>query len=210
MEAEAKGVRFTIDHYEPVSARPELETDYSNLMWACDPCNGRKGDMSPPPEARARGHRFYRPDEDVYSDHFALAGKRLEGKSLTGEYTILALALNRLMLLRLRDIRLGLISSESYVAQGIAGLRDFPIDRLPKDIRGKVFTAIRGFAKDAEALSKAVDEILREEAKSVLLDDDPNPSVTKEEDNARKQRIKKLEASCGGNWRGRFERGGDG
>ena len=46
-EAEAQAIRFTIDHYEPVSARPELKNDYDNLMYCCDECNSRKGDRTP-------------------------------------------------------------------------------------------------------------------------------------------------------------------
>ena len=106
MEAEAAAVRFTIDHYEPTSAQPDLENEYNNLMYACDPCNTRKGDRYPPPAARAEGVRFFRPDEDVHSHHFELTGKRLRGKSKTGDYTIDALDLNRYMLNRLREIRI--------------------------------------------------------------------------------------------------------
>jgi HNH endonuclease len=103
MEAEAAAVRFTIDHYEPTSARPDLENEYNNLMYACDPCNTRKGDRYPPLAARAEGVRFFRPDEDVHSDHFELTGVRLKGKSKTGEYTVVALDLNRYMLNKLRE-----------------------------------------------------------------------------------------------------------
>ena len=55
-------IRFTIDHYEPRSARPELENDYNNLMYCCDTCNSLKGDRCPPQSARHDGFRFYRPD----------------------------------------------------------------------------------------------------------------------------------------------------
>jgi hypothetical protein len=37
-EAEAQAIRMTIDHYEPRGARPDLENDYANLMYACDTC----------------------------------------------------------------------------------------------------------------------------------------------------------------------------
>ena len=61
MEAEAQGIRFEIDHYEPVSARPELKNDYNNLMYSCEICNGRKSDRYPPLNARvnAASTTFY-------------------------------------------------------------------------------------------------------------------------------------------------------
>jgi 5-methylcytosine-specific restriction endonuclease McrA len=73
-ESEAMAIRFTIDHYEPQKARPDLVDDYTNLMYACDECNLRKGDRYPPPAARATGMRFFRPDEDVHSDQFSITG----------------------------------------------------------------------------------------------------------------------------------------
>ena len=40
---------FEIDHYIPKDAfkdiRPELETDYNNLMFACRKCNSEKSSM---------------------------------------------------------------------------------------------------------------------------------------------------------------------
>src|ERR1700742_3839727 len=49
-EGEAEKIRFTIDHYEPQNARADLVNDYTNLMYACDSCNGRKNDLTPTPE----------------------------------------------------------------------------------------------------------------------------------------------------------------
>jgi HNH endonuclease len=49
-ESEARGIRFTIDHYEPQSARRDLVNEYSNLLYACDTCNIRKGNRCPSPE----------------------------------------------------------------------------------------------------------------------------------------------------------------
>ena len=36
---------FAIDHFLPVRHRPDRATDYSNLLYACCPCNLRKGDQ---------------------------------------------------------------------------------------------------------------------------------------------------------------------
>jgi hypothetical protein len=104
-EAEAQAIRFTIDHYEPRNARPDLIDEYENLMYSCDECNLRKGDRSPPPQARADGYRFFRPDRDLHEDHFRESARRLQGKSNVGHYSVEALDLNRLSLRRLREIR---------------------------------------------------------------------------------------------------------
>src|SRR4051794_36398673 len=69
-EAEAQAVRFTIDHYEPQKARPDLVNVYANLMYACDECNSRKGDRCPPESARKDGYRFFCADLDEFLDHF--------------------------------------------------------------------------------------------------------------------------------------------
>lgn len=63
-ESEAQAIRFTIDHYHPQNARPDLIDEYSNLMYACDECNTRKGDRYPPTSAQTNGIRFFRPDQD--------------------------------------------------------------------------------------------------------------------------------------------------
>jgi 5-methylcytosine-specific restriction endonuclease McrA len=47
-EFEAQGIRMTIDHYEPQTARPELTNEYDNLMYCCDDCNALKGNRCPP------------------------------------------------------------------------------------------------------------------------------------------------------------------
>jgi uncharacterized protein (TIGR02646 family) len=104
-EAEAQALRFTIDHYEPRGARPDLEHEYSNLMYSCDQCNTLKGDRCPPASARADGYRFFRPDHDIYQEHFQNNGIRIESTSNVGYYSIQALDLNRLALRRLREIR---------------------------------------------------------------------------------------------------------
>src|SRR5665213_225251 len=46
-EYEAQAIRMTIDHYEPRKARPDLENNYNNLMYACSDCNSYKGDRCP-------------------------------------------------------------------------------------------------------------------------------------------------------------------
>ena len=199
-ESEAAAIRFTIDHYEPRSARPDLETVYTNLFWACDECNRRKGDITPPARARAAGFRGFRIDEDLAADHFELIGLLLRRSSNVGQFTIDAADLNRKSLMRLRDIRRRLVECDQFVSEGIHILKRSQIDRLPQEEKGQVFATIMRAARVAEKLADDIDELLRKAAKSDLIDPDPE-SAERAAD--RRERMKKLHGLFEGNWRGR-------
>jgi hypothetical protein len=189
-EAEAQAIRFTIDHYEPRKARPDLIDKYENLMYSCDECNSRKGDRCPPPQARDDGYRFFRPDRDLHEDHFHERGHRLEGETNVGRYSIEALDLNRFTLRRLREIRERLSGCHSLVVQGVLGLRKFPIDRLPPNVRGPAFRAIQRAGAMGIKIADDIDSLLREYARSPLVD--PNPESAESQAHAEK-RVSELE-----------------
>ena len=104
-ETESHGMGFEIDHYEPRTAAPHLEDDYGNLLYACETCNNMKGDRCPPPKARADGHPFFRPDQDIYDEHFQTRNSLVESETNVGKFSIDFLELNRLSLRTLREIR---------------------------------------------------------------------------------------------------------
>jgi HNH endonuclease len=197
-EAEVQALRFTIDHYEPRGARPDLEHEYSNLMYTCDQCNMRKGDRYPPPAARLNGHRFFRPDQDFFQEHFHKNGIRLESKSNVGNFSIETLDLNRLALRRLRDLRERLIKCDRVVAEGILGLRNLHIDQLPQSIKGKAARAVSNVSKVADQIADDIDALLREHARSPLVDPDPEADARAKE---RATKLKNLEALYPGGWR---------
>ena len=197
-EAEAEAIRFTIDHYEPKSARPDLINNYENLMYSCDVCNERKSDRCPPPEARAKGYRFFRPDEDRYPDHFQIDGVRLQTRSNTGYYSVEALDLNRLSLRRIRDIRGRLHKCDRLVLEGVLGLRSFHIDRLPPTVKGKAARAIRQAISMADKMADDIDTVLRNFARSPVIDSDPEFEARAEE---RAANMQALQALYPGNWR---------
>lgn len=196
-EAEAMAVRFVIDHYEPKSIRRDLEHDYANLVYACDPCNTFKGHRSPPPEARAKGYRFFKPDEDVYAIHFTISGIRLEGKTPTGEFSIDALNLNRLNLRRLRGVRRQLADCDALVTEGIAALRHVPLDKYPQPVRGRILATVNRLNVAADQLATQIDDLLRENARSGMIDPDP---AKEDEARARASRLKAYSALFPGIW----------
>lgn len=196
-EAEAQAIRFTIDHYEPQTSRPDLVDTYANLMWACDECNTRKGNRCPPDVARADGFRFYKADEDTYLDHFKRNDLLLEARTSAAVYTIEAVDLNRLTLRRLRGLRQRLYDCEEAVTAGIVALKDFPIDRLPANLRASVASTATRISEAQDATVSAIDDLLRDRAKSPFLDaGDEEPTLD------RKQRLKDIEAMYPGEvWR---------
>jgi hypothetical protein len=200
-EAEAQAVRFTIDHYEPKKARPDLVDAYHNLMYCCDECNLRKGDRCPPADARANGFRFFRPDSDYRRDHFKRSGQLLEPTSNVGTYSIHALDLNRKALRTLRELRERLTECDEHIEEGISALRRFPIDRLPPDIRNKALKYIRQTANMRDDLVNAIEQILREYAKSPLLEEESEPEF-EERTRERRASLREVEALFPGNWRG--------
>jgi hypothetical protein len=197
-EAEARAIRFTIDHYESRRAREDLLNDYSNLMYSCDECNMRKGDRSPPEAARRDGYRFFRPDQDIRSDHFERNEIWLREKTNTGFFTINALDLNRKSLKRVRELRARLSECDQYIVEGITALRAFPIDTLPKDVRAKAIKKIEEAMDVAEDLAAAIDSVLRDFAKSPLVDPDGDAEQRAKE---RAKQLQDLQAMYPGSWR---------
>ncbi len=197
-EAEARAIRFTIDHYEPREARKELVNEYSNLMYSCDECNRRKGDRYPPVEAREQGYRFFRPDQDIRSEHFERNEIYIREKSNVGYFTIQALDLNRANLKRLRELRARLIECDEYIVEGITALRAFPADTLPKSIRTTALEKIKKAMNVAEDLGAAIDSVLRDFAKSPLVDPDGDAEQRAKE---RAKQLQELEAMYPGSWR---------
>lgn len=199
-ECEAQGLAFEIDHYEPVSARPELENDYNNLIYSCDECNSLKSDLTPSQAARAQGYEIFRPDAHAWEEHFSPSGTRLIHLSNVGEFTTEALDLNRQSLRRLRDVRDRLHACDALVAGGILALRHFRIDQLPPSIRMHANKAISSIPEAAQKAAETVDEILKAASHSTLLDED----LEKPSRRAKRSRyLASTKALYPGQWRGK-------
>jgi hypothetical protein len=188
-EAEAMGYGFVIDHYEPQKARPDLTHEYNNLMYSCEKCNLYKAARFPTPAQLAAGYRFFRCDEDVYADHFELEGNKLKDKTKIGDYTISCCHLNREALQRLRDIRRRLLDCNEFIQEGLVALRHSRLDQLPPTLRARANTHIVNVAKWAEQTTESIDDVLRSNLRSVLLDEDPQKDEKLAERAAQLRRI---------------------
>ncbi len=99
----ATQARMEIEHILP-RARGGLTAE-ENLWLACSACNNYKGDrvnaQDPKTDLRAR---LFNPRFQVWEEHFAwnVAGTRILGRTPTGRATIVALKLNRPLLVRAR------------------------------------------------------------------------------------------------------------
>jgi len=169
-EVEATGIGFEIDHYEPRHYRRDLENDYNNLMWSCNPCNRHKSSICPNQDQRALGYRYFRPDQDEYADHFDLQDLLLVKKSNTGDFTIEVLNLNRAMLKRLREIRNNLERSKEFISRGMRALRGRSIDKLPRNLRLQVLVS----RSELEGRVNQLNSALRSLCRSSLKDPDPD------------------------------------
>lgn len=173
-EVEALAVSFEIDHYVPWTLDESLKHTYSNLMWSCQICNGKKSDYFPSPEAQQAGYRFFRPDLDDPNHHFELVGLRVAGTSKIGEYTEKVLYLNRKQLRDVRELRRRWLESTRLVLGGLRELMAMKLDTFPVKFRAQVLK-IRQELKGAENEAKeALRLVIEEHSKSTLIDPDPD------------------------------------
>jgi hypothetical protein len=201
-ESEAEAIRFTIDHYEPQSVKPELKDVYENLMYACDECNKRKGSLCPSEEMRRDSKRFFRADQDLRGEHFELDGSRVKGKTNVGNYTTLAVDLNRRALIRLRELRQRLLDDDGYVSEGMRALASFAIDRLSPEARTNALAAIKKALEQAGKVYTDMDEALLELSKSEMLMDEKTED-DKRANNERLAQLRQMDGLYPGAWRGR-------
>lgn len=91
---------YHIDHFAPKSKFPQLETEYSNLVYSCRFCNGAKssnwvGDDSSISHNGSEG--FIDPCDEAYEYHLDRdAAGRILGRSKLGRYMVKELQLNLL------------------------------------------------------------------------------------------------------------------
>lgn len=102
LEALKGNETFGVDHYRPKKHFPHLETEYLNLLYACNRCNSAKGDFWPTPELQKIGCWIPNLCEHVMFDHLRFRDGEVVGVSLPGEWTIEKLLLNDPTVIRFR------------------------------------------------------------------------------------------------------------
>jgi len=175
-ELEATGIGFCIDHYEPQDYAPHLSSAYENLMYSCTTCNGSKSNH-PSPAHRARGFRFFRPDQDDYTEHFRLNGVRLSPLTDIGRYTHCVLNLDSALLRRVRDLRSRAQFASDAIAVGVRYLKGVPLDRLPPAARSHFVRIRREVGQEVEKAENLVERALLKMSRSPNLDPDPDAKV---------------------------------
>lgn len=99
---------FDVEHFRPKSIQRFLYLIcvYTNLLYACNICNGFKSNRWPSDNPLADGKGFLDPCEHDYDEHFSLDDtNHLVGLTKVGEYMIEILHLNRAQLIKVRYSR---------------------------------------------------------------------------------------------------------
>lgn len=93
---------FHIDHVTPVAVGGQTVAD--NLALACVSCSLRKGARQTAVDLNTKREvPLFNPRRDAWSEHFQWQGVHLAALTATGRATIKALALNRPLILAIRQ-----------------------------------------------------------------------------------------------------------
>ena len=101
---------FGVDHYRPKSIFPDLISEYSNLFYACNCCNRRKGNYWPDLQLGTQ-HVIPNPCDHVMFDHLRYDKAHVQGRSETGNIAIETLDLNDANSIDYRKIVLTIVES---------------------------------------------------------------------------------------------------
>jgi len=154
-EVEASGIGFDIDHYLPLSVRPDLGKDYTNLYYSCRHCNRNKSAFVPSEKHAALV--IIRIDREHPRDHLIEEDKDptlLRHLTATGAFNIDQLSLNRDGLVRLRAIRGRLTKARGSITFGVADILARGLDAVSREHKGilaKLHHRARGLAKQSQA-----------------------------------------------------------
>ncbi|MCP3960623.1 MAG: HNH endonuclease [bacterium] len=102
LSQEGQEATFHVDHVVPVKAGGPGTAD--NLALACVSCSLRKAARRTAVDpASGEDVALFHPRRDLWPDHFRWQGVRLFGRTGTGRATIEALAMNRPLMIAIRE-----------------------------------------------------------------------------------------------------------
>ena len=124
---------FEIDHRNPKSKAPLLESVYENLYWSCHVCNGQKGDKWPTKAEMLTGKGFIDTTEDLYSNHFVVhSNGNIYSDTDIGVYTRMNLHLDRPNLNKTRKRIINITKANGVIIDW-----DIPMDNIIDDTEPK-------------------------------------------------------------------------
>ena len=100
---------FGVDHYLPKRDFPELARLYSNLFYACNCCNRRKGRFWPNPDELRKGRFIPNPCDHVMFDHLRYRGALVNPRSEAGKQADKILDFNDDESIKYRELILDMI-----------------------------------------------------------------------------------------------------
>lgn len=100
---------FGVDHYRPKKKFPDLETTYSNLFYACNCCNRRKGDFWPTAEETLAGRFIPNPCDHAMFEHLRYRSAHVDPGTPAGKQAESKLMLNDKDSVEYREMVLGLM-----------------------------------------------------------------------------------------------------
>jgi uncharacterized protein (TIGR02646 family) len=190
-EVEAQGISFEIDHYKPQKHFQTLKNEYSNLYLSCEICNRQKSEFYSNEQQLLNGIYIIRPDHEDPRVHIQVEDLKVIGKTETGEFNIRYLRLDRPQLNTLRKIRSELTTHKEYISHGINALREISVDQIEVRHRGLFQSMKQRFLNRYENLSVSHEDLIKNFAKSELLDPDPEH---KEKSRERRKYLKEINA----------------
>ena len=96
---------FEIDHRKPKSLFPLEASTYTNLYYACHPCNHTKSNHWPPDTLLRKGVTYIDFCQESFSDNYSIdTFGKLHPLNRSAKYTLMRIRLNRLHLLKIRKI----------------------------------------------------------------------------------------------------------
>jgi hypothetical protein len=112
---------FGVDHYRPKSRFPEFAATYTNLFYACNTCNRRKGEFWPSRQQRDLSQFVPNPCDHVMFEHLRLRHDGIvDHHSPAGEWTLDLLIINEPEQI---DFRKAIVGAAGYAEETCDQLR---------------------------------------------------------------------------------------
>ncbi|WP_298193728.1 HNH endonuclease [Metallibacterium sp.] len=124
---------YGVDHYRPKSQFPALIASYTNLFYACNSCNRRKGGFWPSKEQLQDGLFVPNPCDHVMIEHLRYKHSCVEAKSSAGKFALEMLDLNDPTLVKYRQALITIIDATESKLREAYAIHKGRIDQINSD-----------------------------------------------------------------------------